>query len=69
MYKAGEVAHCDKIVRDVLGDQLELHISGILQIKESEKFTIQMKIRCFYNYQREQGWRPLAVKKEQERLK
>ena len=43
MYKAGEVAHCDKIVRDVLGDQLELHISGILQIKESEKFTIQMK--------------------------
>ena len=43
MYKAGEVAHCDKIVRDVLGDQLELHISGILQIKESEKLTIQMK--------------------------
>ena len=43
MYKAGEVAHCDKIVRDVLGDQLELHISGILQIKESEKFAIQMK--------------------------
>ena len=43
MYKAGEVAQCDKIVRDVLGDQLELHISGILQINECEKFTIQMK--------------------------